>query len=65
MIKIHFMKNFNNYKSPKGKYKKINGLETLRSVSLKKIYKYVLWKDIYITWLIIGEMHRKFPSEIH
>lgn len=42
MIKTYFMKNFNNYKSPKGKYKKIYGLETLRSVSLKKIYKYVL-----------------------
>lgn len=26
--------------------RKLNGLKTLRSISLKKIYKYILWKDI-------------------
>lgn len=64
MIKTYFMKNFNNYKSPKGKYKKIKWARDIKICFSKENIQIHFMKR-YITWLIIGEMHRKIPNEIH
>lgn len=64
MIKTYFIKKLIIIKVPKWKYKKIKWARDFKIYFSKENIQIHFMKR-YITWLIIGEMYRKIPNEMH